>query len=428
MPIADLVCFSQLRWNFVFQRPQHLMTRAARSRRVFYIEEPRLTERPVPYLRQLKTAEGVVVCTPYFPRGWQRSPNGDRATSRRLSADQMAARLRRHDTAFHGLVMDLFCEHTVSRPVMWYSTPMLAAPTLEIEAAARVYDCMDELSAFKQASRALIIRERLLMERVDLVFTGGQSLYEAKRGLHPRVYAFPSGVDAEHFADLPTAQEPDDVASLPHPRLGFVGVIDERMDMRLVAALARSRPDWQWIMVGPVAKIRHRRLPQAPNLHYLGKRSYSALPSYLGHFDVAIMPFALNAATRFISPTKTLEYLAAGLPVVSTPIPDVVHTFGERGVVEIADGPDEFIRACERGLDAHGPAHRAEAAALVARLSWDSTWERMDALIAQATALRALKLPGRGSAASAIPVGGEPADEDTVGPTIAGMGGEGGAA
>ena len=397
----DLVCFSQLRWNFVYQRPHHLMSRAARGRRVFYVEEPRITDRAANYLRRSTTPDGVIVCTPYLTRASQRPPDWTRARPRRSSASERDERTRRNDHAVRLLVEELFEEHRVRRPVIWCSTPMLAPVIEAFDASARVYDCMDELAAFKLAPREVLDREQLLLRIVDLVFTGGYSLYEAKRRRHPRVHNFPSAVDAEHFAPARSRPpEPSDLAGIPHPRLGFIGVIDERMDMRLVAELSRARREWQICLVGPVTKIRHRVLPEAPNIHYLGRKRYAELPAYLGHFDAGIMPFALNEATRFISPTKTLEYLAAGLPVASTPIVDVVRTFASRGLVEIGDGCHAFMAACERALATPRAALRAESDDLVAQMSWDATWSRMERLIAQAIALRALRRGGSADVAT----------------------------
>ena len=391
MRLTDIVCFSQLRWNFVFQRPHHLMTRAARGRRVFYVEEPRQTQRTRPYIRAVR-AHGVLVCTPYVTRASQRPARWGAPAGRRLAPGQEAARMRHNDAVVASLVDDLLRRHGVVRPVVWCSTPMLEPVAREIDAAARVYDCMDELAAFRRAPPGVAEREDALLRSVDLVFTGGYSLYEAKRRRHPRVFNFPSAVDAAHFAPARAGlPEPADLAGIGRPRLGFVGVVDERLDARLLGDLAEARPDWQWILVGPVAKIRRRALPHAANVHYLGRRSYGELAAYLGQFDAAIMPFAMNSATRYISPTKTLEYLAAGLPVVSTPIVDVVRTFASRGLVEIGGDVAEFIAACERALAAPRDARRAEADDLAARTSWDATWARMERLIAQATALRALR-------------------------------------
>ena len=199
-----------------------------------------------------------------------------------------------------------------------------------------------------------------MLARADLVFTGGQSLYEAKRGQHPRVFAFPSSVDAAHFARARRAtDDPADQAAIPHPRLGFFGVIDERMDLDLLAAIADARPDWHLVIIGPVVKVDPASYRERANIHYLGKKDYQELPGYLAGWDVALLPFAINESTRFISPTKTPEYLAAGKPVVSTPIRDVVRPYGMRGLVHIAATADDFVHGDRAG--AHRGWRRAHA-------------------------------------------------------------------
>jgi UDP-galactopyranose mutase len=220
------------------------------------------------------------------------------------------------------------------------------------------------------------------------VFTGGASLHERKRHRHANVHLFPSSVDVAHFARARAAQpDPTDQAGLSHPRLGYVGVIDERMDLELLAAVADARPDWSLVMLGPVVKIDPGTLPQRPNIHYLGARPYDSLPSYLAGWDVALLPFALNDATRFISPTKTPEYLAAGKPVVSTPIRDVVIPYGQRRLVRIADSPGAFIAAAELAL--RDRAAPPETDAFLAATSWDATWQGMRMLVDAVTRERA---------------------------------------
>jgi len=215
------------------------------------------------------------------------------------------------------------------------------------------------------------------------VFTGGHSLFEAKRPLHPNVHAFPSSVDAAHFGKGISGADPADQAQLPRPRIGFFGVIDERFDVELLRELASARPAWQFVMIGPVVKIDPAILPQAPNVHWLGARQYPELPYYLGGWDVAILPFALNEATRFISPTKTLEYLAAGKPVVSTAIRDVVQPYGTKGLVRIADRAT-FAGAIEAALDLPFPAGQDAVAEMLAATSWDRTWAAMRELVLSA--------------------------------------------
>ncbi|MDB5458683.1 MAG: UDP-galactopyranose mutase, partial [Caulobacteraceae bacterium] len=297
-----LLCFSHLRWDFVFQRPQHLMTRFAASRRVIYWEEPvAATADARPHVDTRVCAKsGVIVATPRLPETLQGA---------------------QRETVLRALLDGFLADEKVERPIRWYYTPMMLGFSRHVEAAAVVYDCMDELSNFKFAPPQLRQLERDLMAEADVVFTGGYSLYEAKQGQHANIHPFPSSVDRAHFAQARTFDaglEPRDQAALPRPRLGFYGVVDERMDLELLAHLADARPQWTLVIVGPVAKIDPADLPQRPNINYLGGKSYAELPAYLAGWDVALMPFAINESTRFISPTKTPEYLAGGRPVVST--------------------------------------------------------------------------------------------------------------
>ncbi|HZH78693.1 MAG TPA: glycosyltransferase family 1 protein [Archangium sp.] len=382
--LPDLVCLSHLRWNFVFQRPQHLLSRFAKERRVFFFEEP-VFGKGRARLQVTRSPEGVWVAVPHLPEGMD-----ERSV---LDAQQ-------------ALLDELLLRHAVKQYVTWYYTPMAMGFTRHLKPSAVVYDCMDELSAFRGAPPALLQREVELLQRADVVFTGGQSLYEAKKDRHPNVHAFPSSVDVAHFATarhpLP---EPADQASIPHPRLGFFGVVDERMDLELLAAVADARPDWQLVILGPVVKIDPASLPRRPNLHFLGGKLYTELPTYLASWDVALMPFARNESTRFISPTKTPEYLAAGKPVVSTSIRDVVRPYGDLGLVRIADAPEDFVRACEAALTEDRSTWLPRVDAHLASMSWDSTWAGMKGLLDAAT-----KLPmGEDEQSTAISV---PVSED----------------
>jgi UDP-galactopyranose mutase len=363
----NIVCISHLRWDFVLQRPQHLLNRAAQEGRVLYVEEPMCGD-GTPHMEVTARSSGVLVAVPHLPEGLR--PEEVLETQRGLL-----------DTAVSTHVGDEF--------ILWYYTPMGVPFSNHLAAAAVVYDCMDELSAFAGAPAALKTSEAELFRMADVVFTGGHGLYEAKRRRHPRVFAFPSSVEVGHFSRARRiSREPSDQAEIPHPRLGFFGVIDERMDYDLLAGVAAARPDWHLVLIGPTAKVDSAALPQAANIHYLGPKSYADLPEYIAGWDVALLPFARNEATRFISPTKTPEYLAAGKPVVSTSIRDVVRPYGEQGLVHIADGVDAFVAASAACLTGE-PVARLEAVdAFLAHLSWDSTWRQMRRAIAQATKSR----------------------------------------
>ncbi|WP_220790026.1 glycosyltransferase [Gluconacetobacter tumulisoli] len=267
--------------------------------------------------------------------------------------------------------------------IAWFYTPMALEFAAHVPAAITVYDCMDELSMFRGASPRLSLLERRLLKKADLVFAGGRSLFEAKRRICGNVHLFPSSVDVTHFHQARDSQsaQPPDQANLPRPRIGFFGVIDERIDYVLLSAMATARPDWHFIMVGPTAKIDPAHLPQHPNLHWIGKRSYDELPAYLAGWDAGIMPFALNDATRFISPTKTPEFLAAAVPLVSTPIADVITDWGNDNLVEIADGPEAMIAALERLLKRPRAQWLANVDERLSKQSWDMIWAGMERLI-----------------------------------------------
>jgi UDP-galactopyranose mutase len=281
---------------------------------------------------------------------------------------------------------ELLKPHRGAPLVFWYYTPLAVPFSDHVTPYLCVYDCMDELSAFRGASPMLAHLEQTLFERAQVVFTGGQSLFEAKRDQHPNVYAMPSSIDTEHFGRARGKLRPDppDQAGLPPPRLGFFGVIDERLDSALVRDIAMLRPAWQIIMIGPVVKIDPDNLPRMSNIYWLGAKDYDQLPEYLGGWHVGLMPFAINEATRFISPTKTPEFLAAGVPVVSTPIVDVIRPYGERRLVEIAaDGPS-FVARVEHLLQRPKANWLRRVDRHLANMSWDKTWRAMHALMRQA--------------------------------------------
>jgi len=375
----DLICLSHLRWNFVFQRPQQLMTRCAKDRRVFFFEEP-LFDACIPELRVVRD-HGVYVCEPHLPRDLPRAT--------------IAVELRR-------LLYELQAKWKIDQPVLWYYTPMALDYARDLKSSSIVFDCMDELSAFHGAPPELLKLEAELLKRADLVFTGGHSLYEAKRGRHPRVYPFPSSVDVPHFLSARQRKvDPPDQATLPHPRLGYFGVVDERMDLNLLDAISSARPQWQLIVLGPCVKIDPASLPRRANIHYLGMKKYEELPAYLSGWDVALLPFAKNESTKFISPTKTPEYLAAGRPVVSTSIRDVVRPYGEQQLVHIADSPVEFIHAIEQALAPPQQDWRERVDRMLSDMSWDRTWREMSALIDGVSDVAAA--PGEAVARLAMP-------------------------
>ena len=381
---TTLLCFSHLRWEFVFQRPQHLMGRFAQSMPVVIWEEPIPAEAgkgPSLDARPARGMPNVTLVTPRVPEGFD------------IEAER---------TILKGL-LDEYCATLEGRLIRWYYTPMMLPYSRHLDSVATVYDCMDELSAFLHAPTELLALEKELLEAADIVFTGGFSLYEAKKKRHGNVHPFPSSVDRAHFGAARSGlADPADQAGIAHPRLGFYGVIDERIDLELLDAVAEARPDWQLVMVGPVVKIDENHLPRRDNIHYLGGKSYDELPAYLGNWDVAMMPFAINEATRFISPTKTPEYLAAGKPVVSTPIRDVKRHYEKLSGVMIAGTAAQFVEAGDRALALTSGSGEwlAEVDLALADMSWDTTQARMAALLAEVTEQgRKIERPAFGQAA-----------------------------
>jgi UDP-galactopyranose mutase len=353
----DLVCFSHLRWDFVYQRPQHLLSRFAKDRRVFFIEEPLFHDNEST-LQISPREDGLFVVVPHLRHG----------------ADV--------DSVMRGLLDNFLSENQIDNFVSWYYTPMMTAWSDHLEPRAVVFDVMDELSAFKNAPAELLQREKQLFGMADLVFTGGPSLFESKKDQHHSVHCFPSSIDVKHFSRaLEVKDDPSDQASVPKPRVGFFGVIDERTDVELLDKLAESRPDLHFVMIGPVVKISDEDLPRRENIHYLGGKDYKELPDYIAGWDVAMMPFAINESTKFISPTKTPEYLAAGRPVVSTAITDVVRPYGEAGLVFIAETPEAFSSAIDAALEDDASDRQRRAAEFLDTMSWDKTYSAMADLI-----------------------------------------------
>ena len=367
----DVLCFSHLRWDFVTQRPQHLLNEAARTRRVFYWEEPVWQTREASvgaeagatsYLEVIYQPSGVVVLRPH------------------VRADDDGVDEQRQ------LLSAFLAKEAITGFVSWYYTPMAYTFTRQLDPVIVVYDCMDQLSNFKDAPKELVQREAELLRRADVVFTGGLSLYEEKQSQHENVHLFPSSVDVEHFKVATNLDGSDaaDQALIPKPRAGFYGVIDERFDLTLLADVAALRPRFHFVLLGPTAKIDAGSLPIAENIHYLGSKRYADLPSYLAGWQVAILPFALNDSTRFISPTKTPEYLASGRPVISTPIRDVVREYGSKNLVQIADTAESFALALDKALQDPTPEWKLAVSEKLAENSWASTWSAMRQLIEQA--------------------------------------------
>jgi UDP-galactopyranose mutase len=367
MDRTPLVVFSHLRWDFVYQRPQHVMSRLAAYRPVLFVEEP--VVQPGKMALQVEAvAPGVRVARPVVP-----------VDGPAFGSSQ--------ETALVSMLRSRLAADQWKRVIAWLYTPMAVRIAKSLHPEAIIYDCMDDLSGFLGAPEDIHTKDRELLAAADAVMTGGPSLWRLKSERHAYVHCFPSSVDVAHFKAATEVEEPQDQAELPRPRLGYCGVIDERMDLDILAAMSDAHPEWQIVLVGPVVKIDPATLPKARNLHYLGRKDYSELPSHLAGWDVALIPFARNSATKYISPTKILEYMAADRLIVSTSIADVAEPYGD--IVFLGDSPEEFVQACESALastEIEVATRRARARRVLSHTSWDDTARRMDEIVQMVTA------------------------------------------
>jgi glycosyltransferase involved in cell wall biosynthesis len=366
-----IVVFSHLRWTFVWQRPQQFISRFAVRHPVLFVEEPifDLQDGADPKLELTNVAQNITVACPHL------SPT-DTEESRQYPITRDL--IKQAISVLNG-------SGEFDCPLLWYYSPMMAAWSLEyFRCRGVVYDCMDELSQFRGAPANLVKNEQRLLRAADIVFTGGFELWLKKQRHHENVHFFGCGVEYEHFAQAqdPTTPVPDDMRAVRRPVLGWFGVIDERMDYDLVARVARLRRDWSLALIGPVVKIDPAALPQAPNIHWMGQRDYTALPAYCKAFDVCIMPFAINEATEFINPTKALEYLATGKPVIATPVRDVIRQYTD--TIYIAETPEEFVARAEEALQAPDKRRRRRGIERAKSCSWENTVEKMSQLINEA--------------------------------------------
>jgi glycosyltransferase involved in cell wall biosynthesis len=380
----NLLCFSHLRWDFVYQRPQHLLTRLSDKAVVYFFEEPVFQHSEKSFIIFSQRNPNLWVCTPHLPHG--------------LGKENVNNELKE-------LLRFFFLNKDADEFIFWYYTPMALEFSSHITPGLTVFDCMDELSAFKFAPDELKILEKELFDKADIVFTGGYSLYESKKRQHDNIHAFPSSIDKNHFAKArEKGHEPAEQAALKGVKIGYYGVIDERFDISLIKEIADARPDWHIMLIGPVVKIDPATLPRNKNIHYLGAKSYDELPLYLSGWDVALVPFLLNESTRFISPTKTPEYLSGGKPVVSTAIRDVVNPYAKNKLVTIGNDSADFVAAIEGYLNFE---KRDEWLAVVDEFlrmnSWDITCSDMTEYMSVAfTDRKIVKLPTQGVAEAAI--------------------------
>ena len=369
---APIIVHSHLRWDFVWQRPQQLMSRLSERAPILFVEEPLYQGDSAPRLELTWPLPTVCRAVPVLAESLRHLYDNSITIIRELLRREMSA---------DGALGDEY-----DQPVQWFYTPMPAPAMIgAFGERAIVYDCMDELSQFRFAPKELVDREKLLISEADVVFTGGFKLWQAKAKLHANVHFFGCGVDVAHFAtagqdDLPV---PADVASLSRPMIGYYGVIDERLDYALLRRLSAALPDVSVVMVGPVVKVAPDELPQAHNIHWIGQRPYAELPSYVKRFDACLMPFALNEATEYINPTKTLEYMAAGKPIVSTAIADVIHHFTP--IVAVGYSHAEFVKHVRHALAQPDEALIERGRALARDNSWEKIVRRMEAIVCSGT-------------------------------------------
>jgi glycosyltransferase involved in cell wall biosynthesis len=351
--IYDIVVMCHLRWEFVYQRPQHIISRLSKDHKILFIEEPLKKETKGHNLKILSQNLHIL------------QPNTD-------SIEEI------------GSILTDFLRNT-RVPIGWFYSASFIPLLEQLEFDHIIYDCMDELSMFKGAPQHLIEQEKYLLAHTDVVFTGGKSLYESKKQIHDNVFCFPSSVDEEHFATAKNGVSlPADIATIPHPIAGYYGVVDERIDLDLLEKTAVTNPDISFVMIGPVVKIQEEELPQAPNIHYLGMKPYKVLPNYLKAFDIAMMPFALNDATKFISPTKTLEYMAAGKPIISTKIKDVVRDYSH--CIKLVTDSDDFTKQLQHLLSSENDENQAgNYKDVLEKTSWSNTVKGMADIIQKVT-------------------------------------------
>jgi glycosyltransferase involved in cell wall biosynthesis len=350
----DMIVFCHLRWDFVYQRPQHVIHRMSEQYRILFIEEP------IPFdADEEKTAELTII-----------------------SNNLHILKPRVHTIADIKYVLPVYVANTTVAYGWFYSSAFVYMLN-ELKFETVIYDCMDELTMFKHASELLKAQEIYLLSEADVVFTGGKSLYESKKQVHDNVHCFPSSVDQKHFAQAMNGIPlPADLPVNGKPVVGYYGVIDERIDLNLLQTVAKKMPDVNFVMIGPVAKIDEADLPSGENIFYPGMKTYNELPAYLKGFDIALMPFALNDATKFISPTKTLEYMAANKPIVSTPIYDVVRDYKDS--VAVISNADECVQAIRDILNhsaAEQKKRQQQFEVILNNTSWDKTVKSMQEII-----------------------------------------------
>jgi len=373
-----IICFSHLTWDRnLFQRPQQLMLRFSKRFNVLYVSGYSCRQFFIDLFRRKKThsyhvTDNLAVYSPF-------------ALPPIKKYSSITIRLNKILLSF--LVKRRLKKLKFKDPILWIYHPRYIDAIGKFKEELIIYDCMDDftslLSDYEDRERN-IKDERALLKKADMVFAGGYSIAELKRDSREHIHVFPSAVEIYHFkkARSDNLEMPDDITDIPHPILGYWGAIDERVDHELLKRLAMKHPEWSIVLLGPI--VRHKAgdlsyLKEIKNIFWLGPKDYSLLPNYAKAFDVCLIPFVLSREGKFLSPTKTLEYLATGKPVVSTPITDVVRFYD--GVVGIADGPDEFGMAVRRCMEEDNASMKQKRICFTENKSWEDTAEKMEKLI-----------------------------------------------
>lgn len=343
----NMVVFCHLRWGFVYQRPQHLISRMANNYKILFVEEP------IPFETEEENEYNLEIIN-----------NNLHVLKPKVKSI----------AGIKEILKPLLQNSKIE--IGWFYSPSFSPLLTDFEFETVVYDCMDELSLFKGAPEHLITQEKFLLSEAHLVFTGGKSLFESKNKSHKNVHCFPSSVDRNHFEKAKNnINIPADIKNIQKPVIGYLGVIDERINLDLLHKTALLKPEMAFVMIGPLAKIGEEDLPREENIHYLGMKDYKSLPNYLNAIDIAMMPFALNDATKFISPTKTLEYMAAGKPIVSTAIKDVERDYSH--CIAIVETAEEFAQTIENLWRVHQPDNIEDYEKILEKTSWDNTASEM---------------------------------------------------
>lgn len=345
----DMIVFCHLRWQFVYQRPQHVIERLSHHLKVLFVEEP--------------------------------LPNSTSHSSGNLIVVNDNLHILQPNVEDVKSIAKILPEYVNNKsiPFGWFYSASFSPLLEELNFQTVVYDCMDEPSLIKGDSQELLNQEEYLMSHADIIFTNVQSLFESKKQHHPNVHLFPGSVDKTHFNKAWNSSTPEDIAHIQSPIVGYYGIIDEQIDFSLLQETALKLPNVSFVMIGP-RMIDEEHLPKEANIHFLEMKSYDELPNYLKAFDIAMMPFVLNDATKYISPTKTLEYMAAGKPIISTKTTDVVRDY--RRCVSLVENADEFSNAITFLLDKMDRLSlEMEYYRILKKTSWDATTDKMESLI-----------------------------------------------